>query len=218
MKEDKVITIDEQVEAMTDMMPLIAKNDQPVFEEIIKTLELSKASVFSAQELMIELGALPELNPEDPQSVETITTKSSEAMTKFANAIKSTCEIPEWAKQIFTSENIEDIIFPEDYKPKSNEEKAASKKALKNLAEKSITDGQVVFRKRYEKTESFGSDDTYKYYIDICVSTPSGVEMFDQLTFGSEEARDKRLSEMIEEYPEDLTVDQYKSNKAEERK
>lgn len=205
-KENNVITIDEQIEAMTDMLPLIAKGDQPKFEAIIESLKFAKNSVFMAKGLMISLDSISQPEPENIESWKETSKQSEAVFTEFGTKLNAFT--PTWAKDLYASESFDDIIFSEDYIPgHENQDKNDEPEAEK------ITAGQVVFR----KSHGFKSG-VPRFYVDICASTTEDVECFEKIKFSNAEDRDKEYQAMIDEYPEGLTVEEYKTMQAEKKK
>lgn len=200
---EKIISIEEQIQAMEDMLPVITKGDQPVFEEIVRTLKFSKAFVENSAGVVETIGNIP-YDVNDPETMTALFEKNNEVVGHYIQQIEHEIGIPEWAKLSFKAATVSLNMFPEDYKAEVKKEENQPDPDAEE-----IPDGQVVFIKR----ESF-SNGVRRFVLDVCASTPEGVKRFESLKFRSEKDRDAE----IDKHPEGLTVKEYQANKAKAEK
>lgn len=193
-EEKEIIGIDQQIEAVTDILPIIDKDSKPVFEEILKSLKFfkeneEKSNAALSDEVIAEFEKpVSEMNPE--------------ILEKFHNDLKMDLhKVPEWMRnnRMFEYYNYGTVGA---YKARN-----IFRDGNEEVVESSYNDiaTELFAGKRFIKKFNHGHSGVRHFHIGVMTSET--YPEFKKLKCSNEEARDSEYNQMLQqsdtlEYPE----------------
>lgn len=134
----KTIGIDQQIEAVQDMLPVIDKASKEVFEEVIRSLQFAKESAEYVKQVIINALMGDDLSAEDLQ-------KSYQSGNEYIE------NAPEWARQV-----IDTVIDDPEMKQRAIDLKISFDGAI---AEKAGKQNNQAAENHLEKPEELNPED-----------------------------------------------------------